>query len=493
MGQTFGKTGRALAVMGLLLAVPYASPKLRMLRVAAAPWDHADTAAARADRAPEGAPGAGGPPEPLKVGEATLSASNNEGTLTNALPEAPKPLEVDPSVLAKAAGSLALDDETGHAMDAFYEHLGATLRKDAGAITRVLHYGDSLITSDFISGTMRRKMQATFGDAGHGFILIANAWDWYFHNDVAHSASDGWSMSRITGPLTGDGMYGLGGVSFRASGPAWATFATKDASKGAEFGTKASRFDVYYLEQPGGGGIGLYAKGQPPETLSTQGPKKVSRVHSIRVPDGPAQLTVKAWGEGARLFGVAMERDVPGVVYDALGANGARVKLLEAMNTAHWTEQMQLRQPALVVLQYGTNETAWGWGEGYEAVLTGIVQRVKEAAPGASILILAPLDRAERVSGGFRTMPVIPKLVLSQKTVAREQKIAFWNTFEAMGGEGAMGKWVKANPQLAGWDLTHPTPEGAELIGGMLYAAIIAGYQAWASAHPGAPRLPAAR
>ncbi len=478
MHPLFGKTSRALVVMGLLLAVPYASPKLRKMRIADAPWDGTAEVAT--------APSA----ETLSVGEATLSASKNEGTVNNALPEAPKSVEVDPSVLAKAAGSLALEDATGHAMDAFYMHLAATLRKDPGAVTRVLHYGDSLITSDFISGTMRRKMQATFGDAGHGFILIANGWDWYFHNDVSHSASEGWSMSRITGPLTGDGMYGLGGVSFRASGPASATFATKDASKGATFGTKASRFDLYYLEQPGGGGVGLYAKGLPPETLSTQGPKKISRVHSITVPDGPAQLTVKAWGEGARLFGVALERDVPGIVYDALGANGARVKLLEAMNPDHWTEQMQLRKPALVVLQYGTNETAWGFDEAYEKVLSGIVERVKAAAPDASILILAPLDRAERAGGGFKTMPVIPKLVGAQRNVARDQKIAFWNTFDAMGGEGSMGKWVKANPQLAGWDLTHPTPEGAELVGGMLYAAIVAGYQAYAATHDAAPKLP---
>ncbi len=478
MHPLFGKTSRALVVMGLLLALPYASPKLRKFRIAPLASDRAAEASA--------VPTA----DALAVGEATLSASKNEATITNALPETTKPIEVDPSVLAKAAGSLALEDETGHAMDAFYTHLAATIRKDPGAITRVLHYGDSLITSDFISGTMRRKMQGAFGDAGHGFILIANAWDWYFHNDVAHSASEGWSMSRITGPLNGDGMYGLGGVSFRASGPASATFATKDAAKGAEFGTKASRFDLYYLEQPGGGGVGLYAKGLAPETLSTQGPKKVSRVHSIAVPDGPAQLTIKAWGEGARLFGVAMERDVPGVVYDALGANGARVKLLEAMNADHWTEQMQLRKPALVILQYGTNETAWGFDESYEKVLTGIVQRVKAAAPDASILILAPLDRAEKVAGGMKTMPVIPKLVAAQKNVARDEKVAFWNTYEAMGGEGAMGKWVKANPQLAGWDLTHPTPEGAELIGGMLYAAIVAGYQAYASTHPDAPKVP---
>jgi hypothetical protein len=314
MPPFLGKTARAIAIMGMLLAVPYASPRLRALRVAEAPWDRdapADTAVA----------GPHAPSETLAIGEATLSASRNEATVTNALPDSPK-AEVDPEALAKAAGSIAVEDPTGHALDAFYAHLAATIRKDEGAVTRVLHYGDSLVTSDFISGTMRRKLQARFGDAGHGFILIANPWDWYFHNDVAHSATDGWAMSRITGPLAYDGSYGLGGVSFRATTNASATFAT--SAKG-EYGTKASRFDLYYLEQPGGGGVSLFPKGAPSENVSTNGPKKVSRIHSVHVPDGPAQLTVRAWGEGARLFGVALERDVPGVVYDARGANGARV------------------------------------------------------------------------------------------------------------------------------------------------------------------------
>jgi len=38
--------------------------------------------------------------------------------------------------------------------------------------------------------------------------------------------------------------------------------------------------------------------------------------------------------------------------------------------------------------------------------------------------------------------------------------------------------WVKASPQLASWDLTHPTPAGAEVIGDLLYQALLDGYEA---------------
>jgi lysophospholipase L1-like esterase len=295
-------------------------------------------------------------------------------------------------------------------------------------------------------------------------------------------------MTRITGPWNMDGFYGLGGVSFRAGPDASATFATNTRG---EHGTKASRFDVHYLEQPGGGSFTVAPKGGTAETVSTAGPKKIARVHSVHVPDGPAQMTLRAHGDGARLFGVALERDVPGVVYDALGANGARVKLLDQMNAEHWAEELRLRKPALIVLQYGTNESVAGVIDpAYAATLGRIVERVKAGAPDASILIAAPLDRAEKAGGKIRSMKIIPMLVDAQRAVAQKEKIAFFDTYAAMGGEGAMAAWLHASPQLATWDLTHPTAEGAERLGDMLFTAILAGYEAWAKEHPDAPPLP---
>jgi lysophospholipase L1-like esterase len=255
-----------------------------------------------------------------------------------------------------------------------------------------------------------------------------------------------------------------------------------------------SRFDVYYLEQPGGGDVQLTVPGKPAETLATRGPKKASRVRSVSVPDGAGQLSVRTWGGGdVRMFGVALERDVPGIVYDALGANGARIRLWDAMNEAHWAEQMALRKPALVILQYGTNESEDDsfHADVYAAALDRVLTKVSRAAGGASVLVVAPLDRAERGEGGkLRTKPVIVKLVAAQKAAAAAHGMGFWNTFEAMGGEGAMARWVRAKPQLGSWDFTHPTPLGAETVATLLFNALNAGYVAWASEHPDAPRLP---
>src|SRR5581483_8669663 len=240
-----GKTAQTLLVMVAALAVPYASPKLRALRVVPAPWDKT----AVVEDAPPAAPA----PPPPSTGEQALPASENLATVNNALPtEATSTLpDLDPDI-RPILKTMGIEDATGHTLDPFFARLARTDRKEAGAVTRILHYGDSTIASDYISGTMRRRLQSRFGDAGHGFILIANPWEWYFHNDVLHASSGEWAASRLAGPTTMDGMYGLGGVSFTSYGGGVAWFGT--ATKG-DYGRHVSRFDVYYLEQPGGGEV----------------------------------------------------------------------------------------------------------------------------------------------------------------------------------------------------------------------------------------------
>ena len=474
-----GKTTRALLVMLAALAIPYASPRLRGLRVVRNPWEPASE-----DAQPfAGAPTESTPP-PATPGEQALPASENTPTVNNALPSSESSAaglpDIDPDVRATLR-TTPIEDGADHALDAFFGRLLRTDRKEPGAVTRILHYGDSTIASDYVSGTVRRRLQARFGDAGHGFILIANPWEWYFHNDVLHASDGEWKASRLAGPVAPDGMYGLGGVSFTSygGGVAWFGAATR-----GDFGRNVSRFDVYYLEQPGGGEVEIGVRGSAPERFSTRGDAKVSRVRRVAVDDGGSKLTVRAAGGGpVRLFGVALERDRPGIVYDALGSHAAMAVYWERQDRAHWRDQLALRDPGLLVFQYGTNESdLWKLDrQEYERALAGLLDELHEVSGGASVLVVAPLDRAEQKDGRLATKRVILDLVSIQRRVALAHGAAFWNTFDAMGGEGSMARWVKARPQLGGGDLTHPTPLGAEVLGDMLSDALVGAYERWRS------------
>jgi lysophospholipase L1-like esterase len=477
-----GKTTRTLLVTAVVLGFPYANPEFRSLRVVRAPWERSprdddahDVQAATIAAAPI-------------VGEQTLLPSENTPTVNNALPSeavAPRP-DTDPDLRA-TLHPMAIEDPSGHALDAFFTRLARTQENEPGAVTRILHYGDSTIASDYVSGTVRRSLQARFGDAGHGFILIANPWEWYFHNDVLHGSDGEWRASRLAGPVAPDGRYGLGGVSFTSYGGGLAWFG---AASHGQFGRHASRFDLYYLEQPGGGDVELSVRGGASDRFSTRGDVKVSRVRSMHVDDGETRVAVRAMGHGpVRLFGVALERDRPGVVYDALGSHAAMAVYWQRQDRAHWKEQLALRNPSLIVLQYGTNESdLWKLDrEDYGRALADLVGELEDVAKGASLLLVAPLDREERKDGKLATKRVIVDLVAIQRRVALERGVAFWNTFEAMGGEGSMARWLRAKPQLGGEDLTHPTPLGAEVIGDLLSDAVVGAFEAWRGSHPASP------
>src|SRR5204862_4135186 len=98
------------------------------------------------------------PPEPLKAGEIQEES----------MPTVSEARLVDP------AGDLGR----------FYDALERTERREPGAITRIVHYGDSPTTADMITGDVRLMLQRRFGDAGHGFSLVAKPWAWYEHRDV---------------------------------------------------------------------------------------------------------------------------------------------------------------------------------------------------------------------------------------------------------------------------------------------------------------------
>jgi len=60
--------------------------------------------------------------------------------------------------------------------------------------------------------------------------------------------------------------------------------------------------------------------------------------------------------------------------------------------------------------------------------------------------------------------------------VTAETGVAFFNTYEAMGGRGTMARWYAAEPRLVGADFIHPKPAGAKIVGELLYNALRDGY-----------------
>ncbi|MFN7939422.1 MAG: GDSL-type esterase/lipase family protein [Bryobacteraceae bacterium] len=385
----------------------------------------------------------------------------------SATPEMEEQQRLRPDMARQAKYPL---DDAEHDLDRFYEALHRAEGKGKGAEARILHYGDSPTTADLITSDARALLQKQFGDAGHGFCLIAKPWAWYAHRG-ADVDGHGWTVDPVNQSSIKDGLFGLGGVSFRG-GPG--------AIGRVKLSGPHTRMEVAFLKQPGGGQLRVFAGEQDLGVVDTEGTKAQSGFASFALPSEARQISVQAMSGPVRLFGMMFSKESPGVVYHSLGVNGAYVSVLaKFFNESHWREQLQHYRPHLVIVNYGTNESVYPQFVDYasEKELREIVRRLRAAVPEASILIMSPMDRGQRMATGeIGTVPAIPRLVAIQRRVAADLHCAFFNTFEAMGGMGTMGRWYAAEPRLVGADFIHPMPGGAKIVGGLLYQALLEGY-----------------
>ncbi len=392
-------------------------------------------------------------------------------------------------ILQEPADDVSIQD-FGCAMSHFYEALARTEEKQPEAITRICHFGDSPISGDLISGAARTLLQNKFGDAGHGWIFIAKPWDFYYHEGIRMEGK-GWKVSSPVLPGGGGGSFGLGGASFTANSPADYS-RIRTTAKGE--GSAVSRFDIFYLAQPRGGTFNVYVDKEPAREFVTQAETRSSAMVSINVKDGGHTLTITPKGDApVTLYGVALERDDPGVVYDTLGMLGGTVHHLTFFHEDTWIEDLQNRKPDLVILNFGTNESNYGYLP-YTEYIHGyslIINRIRKALPDVSIMIMSPMDRGARDDDGdIVTIPSIPILVAAQETVARAENVAFFNTFAAMGGMGTMARWYDDQPRLVTGDFTHPSYTGAAQLGSMLVNALLKGYEDYKKNLAGPPCTP---
>ncbi len=354
---------------------------------------------------------------------------------------------------------------------AFYLALWRTELGAPGAITRVLHYGDSPVTADSITADVRSLLQQHFGDAGHGFVLIAKPWAWYGHRGVELQGK-GWLINAATQVRAKDGFHGLGGVSFEGE---------TGATSHLELAEDHAQMEIHFLHQPGGGVLAVEAGGQKLGDVETDGPDKQPDYRTFPLAAGAREIDLSVERGPVRLFGVSFERNTPGVIYNSLGLNGGQVQsVVRYFDKPQWTAELQHQHPDLVVINYGTNESIYAEyiERSYPGELRQVIERVKTAVPRASVLIMSPMDRGQRdANSRIATVPTLPRLVEIQRQMASEMGCAFFNTFQAMGGEGTMARWYDSQPRLVSADFTHPLPAGARKVGVLLDQALESGYR----------------
>jgi len=342
----------------------------------------------------------------------------------------------------------------------------ARLRRREGVV-RVLHFGDSHTAPDLLTAAVRRRLQASFGDAGHGYTVLG--WkNGYSHVGVRAGASQAWRMFRVWYEpqfRPGDRRFGVGGASIRAG----------EAGASAWIETRASRFDLHYDASPTGGTLEVRIDSGPLVRVETAGPAG-ARFRLFETTDAAHRFEVRAVGDGeVALLGVECERPGPGVVWSSLGVGGARASTPLEWDPAIRAAQIARLRPDLVVAMYGSNDVhADGYtAEGFARTIVDLMLAIRAPAPQADCLVLAPPDQAEDARAGrWGSLASIAPAALAASRAAGEAGCAFWDAQAAMGGVGAIARWAALRPPLATRDGVHLTAAGYERLGTSLADAI---------------------
>jgi lysophospholipase L1-like esterase len=331
----------------------------------------------------------------------------------------------------------------------------------------IVHYGDSHTAADEMTASLRDSFKEKFGDGGSGFSLAGRPFTGYRRLDAPGGGTQFWHSEGFRS-ASGDGMLGMGGMSI-----------TSDrAGQSVYLDTECDFLEVHYLQQPDGGTLALYDSDQLLDEIHTAGELGPGFVR-YAVPPGTHRFTLKTLDSNpVRLFGWVADKQA-GVTYEALGINGAEAGVIMKWNADLLATYLKRRDPGMIVLAYGTNEASdANWNEeSYQALFSSLLQRMREDAPTASILVLGPPDRWYRVRGVWHPLDGVDRIVAAEQAACRENGCTFWDTRQRMGGKGSMRDWVYAG--LAQADHVHFTAPGYRRLAEALFADLMRQYETY--------------
>ncbi len=377
-----------------------------------------------------------------------------------------------PDPLSPASWLVSADESH---LSYFYRSLAATERGEPGALTRVSQMGDSSAGLDQLPHAIRSRMQERFGDGGAGFVLLQPHSRSYVNRLAQPRVTRDWRFCFIIRGCRSDGRYGLGGVSFAGRGSSTTSYHTRR-------GSPISKFELWYAAGPGGGRISVRVDRREPTIVHTDAKRLEDRWRSFRVTPGRHRFRVRAAGGGTvRAYGVVLETDGPGVVWDTLSMYGAFTPRVLNQDPDHIATQLRHRDSDLLILNYGGNDLG-RYAAGrvtvakFEAETRQVIRLLRRGKPSMSCLVMGINDH---LKSGHR--PIRPKhveaLLEAQRRVALVEGCAFFDTYQAMGGRGSFRRWMRRG--MASYDRVHLTAKGRYEIGKQVYTALMKGFDSY--------------
>lgn len=371
------------------------------------------------------------------------------------------------------------------ALDGLFASLAATEAGRRPTPVHILQIGDSHTAGDRITGKLRAALQARFGDGGRGVLPPGVPYDGYSPMQVEVAAS-GWTASLA--PLARPAGFVMAGVGLTG-------VQSITVAPGAELRLRIdeggqARASVISICGEGEGRVSVRADEQiwSERVFNEHGRE---RSCTYMAADGaPREVVLRPMDDVLKLHGIRLSRMGPGVTVSNLGVVGATLRDLAARDEAVVALELANWRPSLIVLAFGTNE---GFDDGldsrgYEALLRGQISRLRRLAPGASLMILGAPDALRNgvangcSADGRRSPPPSLAVVRDvQRRVAADMGVAFWDWHGRMGGDCSADRLAMQGEPLMLRDRVHFSSAGADWIGGILHADLMAAYDRWSA------------
>lgn len=368
-------------------------------------------------------------------------------------------------------------DSTLRGMTPFYRALDELAAKPRAV--RIAYFGDSFIEADILTADLRERLQQRYGGCGVGFVTVTSMTNG-FRPTVRHSFG-GWQSHSVMDSTAFDrSKQGISGHYFIPRAGAYVEL--RGQTKYASRLDTCRRASIFFYNK---GALTLSASVNGAEAVTDSFPPTGSlNEMTVEGNIGSVRWTVER-ADSTQFYGMALD-DNRGIAVDNFSLRGSSGFSLRSVPVGMMRAFNRQRPYDLIVLQYGLN-VATERGSNYEAYCKGMattIAHLKEAFPQAGILVVGVGDRDYKTEDGtLRTMPGIKNLVRYQQHLAADNGVAFWNLFEAMGGEGSMAALVEARPAMANHDYTHINFRGGKHLAGLLYEALVYGKEQYDRRH----------
>lgn len=335
---------------------------------------------------------------------------------------------------------------------------------------RILHYGDSQIEVDHITSAIRNGMQARFGGNGVGLVPAIQKVP---IPAIIQSCNKELPRYVVFGPQNmhrEDRHYGPMGQVVEVTGDAEFSLRTR--------GNKFPAFQqVTVLLDKADEEVEVTVKTEI-TTIEKRTTKSYEEL-TFNLPDATNSLTINIKGQ-CLCYGFMIDSPNNGVAWDNIAMRGCSGTVFTSIEKSSFTNFYRRHDIPLIIMQYGGNSVPYLKSEtsidNYCKSLENQINWVKRIAPDSKILFIGPSDMTTSINGRLQSYPKLKTIVAKLKAMCHDNDVAYWDFYNAMGGENSMIRWASASPALAGSDHIHLTGTGAKRIGEMIFEGMMSAY-----------------